>query len=138
MKKSPKSKSKSPAVTKVDPYLEGFMAKLVERLTGLEQKIDALIAAQTPAKPSQNNHTQAPAAPEKDAGRRDRTLYEAICADCQKVCEVPFKPAEGRAVYCKDCFGRRKANRPSAPAFGPPSFVSQKISKPSKKAEKRR
>ncbi len=42
-------------------------------------------------------------------GRRERTLYPAVCADCRKNCEVPIKPAEGRPVYCKACFALRKS-----------------------------
>lgn len=42
-------------------------------------------------------------------GRRGRTLYPAVCADCRKSCEVPVKVTEGRPVYCKQCFSMRKA-----------------------------
>ncbi len=40
-----------------------------------------------------------------------RPMYKVICADCKKDCEVPFKPSNGRAVYCKECFTKRKTNR---------------------------
>lgn len=110
MKKNSKSKTKTAAVPRVDPYLEGLMGKLLERLAGLEQKMDMVIAqtaGKSPAgvnqpKPFQALQPQPPA-------RRDRILYEAICADCHKVCEVPFKPSETRAVYCKECFAKRKS-----------------------------
>jgi len=39
-------------------------------------------------------------------------LYPAVCASCNKACEVPFRPNGQRPVYCKDCFG---ANREGAP-----------------------
>ncbi|MDP8205930.1 MAG: zinc-ribbon domain containing protein [Candidatus Electryonea clarkiae] len=32
-----------------------------------------------------------------------RELYEIICNQCGKQSQVPFKPIEGRAVYCRDC-----------------------------------
>jgi len=32
-------------------------------------------------------------------------MHEAICADCGRDCEVPFKPTGSRPVYCSDCFG---------------------------------
>lgn len=32
------------------------------------------------------------------------TLHKATCAECSKVCEVPFRPMSGKPVYCKDCF----------------------------------
>ena len=44
-------------------------------------------------------------------GRRDygpREMHKATCAECGKECEVPFKPAEGRPVYCKDCYQKKK------------------------------
>ncbi len=37
-----------------------------------------------------------------------REMYKATCADCQKECEVPFKPSGDRPVYCKECFAKRK------------------------------
>lgn len=40
--------------------------------------------------------------------RGDRTMYDAICAECGKETQVPFKPSEDRPVYCSDCYqGRR-------------------------------
>ena len=32
-----------------------------------------------------------------------REMHKAVCADCKQDCEVPFKPTEGRPVYCKEC-----------------------------------
>ena len=37
-----------------------------------------------------------------------REMHKAICADCKQDCEVPFKPTEGRPVYCKDCYPKHK------------------------------
>ena len=39
--------------------------------------------------------------------RRDfgpREMNKAVCSDCKQECEVPFKPTEGRPIYCNDCF----------------------------------
>ena len=33
-----------------------------------------------------------------------REMHKAICSDCKKECEVPFKPTEGKPVFCRDCF----------------------------------
>ena len=41
-------------------------------------------------------------------GGPPREMHKAICADCKKECEVPFKPRDDRSVYCKDCFSKRK------------------------------
>jgi CxxC-x17-CxxC domain-containing protein len=41
-------------------------------------------------------------------GGGQREMHKAICAECKKECEVPFKPRDDRPVYCKDCFSKRK------------------------------
>ena len=41
----------------------------------------------------------------KNFGPREK--HKAICAECKKECEVPFKPTEGRDVFCSDCFRKR-------------------------------
>ena len=41
-------------------------------------------------------------------GGGPREMHKAICADCKKECEVPFKPSGGRPIYCKECFSKRK------------------------------
>lgn len=37
-------------------------------------------------------------------GRQPRESYEAVCAECGASTTVPFKPTQGRPVYCRDCF----------------------------------
>ena len=37
-----------------------------------------------------------------------REMSKAVCSDCGQECEVPFKPTEGRPVYCRDCFPKHK------------------------------
>ncbi len=41
-------------------------------------------------------------------GGRPREMHKATCAECNKECEVPFKPSGDRPVYCKECFSKRK------------------------------
>lgn len=46
--------------------------------------------------------------------RRDfgpREMHKVVCSDCGQECEVPFKPIEGKPVYCKDCYMKRKNNQ---------------------------
>jgi CxxC-x17-CxxC domain-containing protein len=31
--------------------------------------------------------------------------FDAICSNCGKKCQVPFRPDGTKPVYCKDCFG---------------------------------
>jgi len=43
--------------------------------------------------------------------RNDRApaeMHKATCTACGKECEVPFKPTEGRDVFCKDCFMKNR------------------------------
>lgn len=37
-----------------------------------------------------------------------REMHDAKCADCGKDCQVPFKPVEGRQVFCRECHQKRK------------------------------
>jgi len=37
-----------------------------------------------------------------------REMHKAVCAECGKDCEVPFKPIEGKPIYCKDCYMKKK------------------------------
>ena len=36
-----------------------------------------------------------------------RQMYPAVCAQCGKETEVPFKPSGDRPVYCSDCYKER-------------------------------
>ena len=38
-----------------------------------------------------------------------REMFDAVCSDCGQACKVPFKPIEGRAVYCRDCYQKKKS-----------------------------
>jgi len=42
---------------------------------------------------------------------RPREMHQAKCADCGSDCEVPFKPIEGRPVYCRNCFAKHRPQR---------------------------
>ncbi len=37
-----------------------------------------------------------------------REMHKAVCSECKKECEVPFKPTEGRDVFCKECFRKKR------------------------------
>ncbi len=40
----------------------------------------------------------------KRNSRASREMFTATCANCGKEAVIPFKPSEGRPVYCSDCF----------------------------------
>ncbi|HNX67962.1 MAG TPA: hypothetical protein PLL75_00315 [Candidatus Omnitrophota bacterium] len=122
MKKNSKSKDSSP--TSAGPDFLGFMAKVQEQLLALGRKMDSLITrlsvgedlskpVQRPEQPQQSSRPQeTPQLGQGNhhpQGHRERILHKAVCADCKKDCEVPFKPSGDRPVYCKECFAQRKA-----------------------------
>ncbi len=37
-----------------------------------------------------------------------RQMFTVTCADCGVETTVPFKPREGRPVYCKECYAKHK------------------------------
>jgi len=37
-----------------------------------------------------------------------REMHKAVCAECKKECEVPFKPSQDRPVFCKECYFKKK------------------------------
>ncbi len=37
-----------------------------------------------------------------------RQMFQAVCANCGKTCEVPFRPSGERPVYCSDCFDKQR------------------------------
>lgn len=43
--------------------------------------------------------------------RGPREMHKIICSECGKEDEVPFKPTEGRPVYCRECFQKHRPPR---------------------------
>jgi len=81
-----------------------LVVKIQQQLVSLERKIDTLISRPSD-RPFEGKQKQ-----ERD--HRERAMYKAICADCSKECEVPFRPNQDRPVYCRECFSRRKTGGP--------------------------
>ncbi|MDD1714647.1 MAG: DNA-directed RNA polymerase [Methanoregulaceae archaeon] len=40
-----------------------------------------------------------------------REMTKVVCSDCGKECEVPFKPTQGRPVYCQECLPKHRQPR---------------------------
>ncbi len=36
--------------------------------------------------------------------RPQRELFDTVCSECGCETKVPFKPTEGKPVYCRECF----------------------------------
>ena len=43
-------------------------------------------------------------------GGGNRQMHHATCANCNRDCEVPFRPTGEKPVYCSDCFSDRGGN----------------------------
>ena len=43
--------------------------------------------------------------------RGPREMHDATCSECGQPCQVPFKPTEGKPVYCRECYSKRRPKR---------------------------
>jgi len=77
-----------------------------------------------------------PSFPKKSwGGDRDsfnKEMHDAVCGECGKSCEVPFRPTAGKPVYCKECFAIRGGDD-RAPRFPRRDFAPRDsfVAKPS-------
>lgn len=107
-----------------EPDLAGFISKVQQQLSTMEKKLDILIG-QSSKRPFEKSYSQRP--PQRfdrsqrhDRGRqggghREKTYTKVICSDCNKECEIPFKPSEDRPVFCSDCFAIRNKDHSYSP-----------------------
>ncbi|HOW58605.1 MAG TPA: hypothetical protein PLO78_02630 [Candidatus Omnitrophota bacterium] len=162
--KTPKKLSRKSTAGSELPDLVAVMTKFVERLETLEKKTDQILgrASSLPSEirsllQNVQRPAQQPPHPvlnsQMERSPREKVLYEAVCADCCKSCKVPFKPSEGRPVYCPECFAIRKAGhvpkditsgikipnlpKPSMPALVQETSARKKKSKTSSKNAKK-
>jgi len=60
----------------------------------------------------------------RDGGRDRRTerheMHPAVCDKCGKDCEVPFKPTQGKPIYCDDCYKNKSTEAGSRSEMGKP------------------
>ena len=75
------------------------------------------------------------------ANFEDRQMFEAICADCGKGCQVPFRPSGEKPVFCRDCFGMKKeggfgAGKPGPSMGNKGNFEPRKPDRTSEQLEK--
>ncbi|MFH1783326.1 MAG: CxxC-x17-CxxC domain-containing protein [bacterium] len=97
--------------------VEGLVNKLQQQLIAIEKKLDILINQSQKGsfeksyskKPFRNfDQSNRQNRGRQGDGPRERTFTRAICAGCNKECEIPFKPSGDRPVYCKQCFSKRE------------------------------
>ena len=40
--------------------------------------------------------------------RGPREMFDATCSNCHKATQVPFRPTQGKPVFCNECFATRR------------------------------
>ncbi len=40
-----------------------------------------------------------------------RQMFSAVCIECKKETQVPFKPSQDKPVYCGICYSKKRENR---------------------------
>ncbi len=40
----------------------------------------------------------------RDRLKPQRTMYEVVCAKCQKIAKVPFEPRHDKSILCDECY----------------------------------
>lgn len=123
MKKLFKAKH-APATEQAEGDLLAAISKIQEQLASLEKKVDSLIAqdssrsVEAPFRndfPKPHHFSSGPRYQERGRHEdrfREKEFTQVTCAECGQKCEVPFKPSEDRPVYCRECFAKRKGDRP--------------------------
>jgi CxxC-x17-CxxC domain-containing protein len=48
-------------------------------------------------------------------------MFDVTCSNCGKAAQVPFRPTNGKPVYCSDCF-EKMGNRSDRPTNDRPRF----------------
>ncbi len=67
-------------------------------------------AEEAPAEPSAEETPvgDAPAATPAGVDAQGRQLFTTVCSNCGNETQVPFQPAAGRPVFCRDCFIKKQ------------------------------
>lgn len=47
-----------------------------------------------------------------DRGGDRPQMHKAVCDNCGKECQVPFRPTSGKPIYCSDCFQDKRGSEP--------------------------
>ena len=107
------TRKKSVVTARKEPGIAELIAKVQQQLSAMEEKLDTLIS-QSSKRPFEKSYSQKPSRSfnrsdrYEKGGSRERTYTKATCAECNKECEIPFKPTGGRPVYCSECFAKQQ------------------------------
>lgn len=52
-------------------------------------------------------------------------MHKAICDNCGRECEVPFRPTSGKPVFCSNCFENKRGTSDSRRSEDSPRFAGE-------------
>ncbi len=61
-----------------------------------------------PREPPRSAGASSGPGPAAGGGHPPREMFDAVCASCGAPARVPFRPATGRPVYCRECYTSRQ------------------------------
>ena len=62
---------------------------------------------------------------DNEGGERSTERFDATCSSCGKECDVPFRPVNGKPVYCRDCFSKTNDRSGATERFPKRDFNSR-------------
>ena len=111
----------------VETDLTGLVNKMYGQLVALEKKVDTLISRSSDhvqdggrfqKSGPRFRHPDRSRGAKYDHRSRERNFTQAVCSECGKECELPFRPTGDRPVYCRDCFSARNDSGSFKGKFG--------------------
>lgn len=82
---------------------------VVEETPAEETQAEETPAEEAPAEEGAEAPTgDAPAATPAGVDAQGRQLFTTVCSNCGNETQVPFQPAAGRPVFCRDCFIKKQ------------------------------
>ena len=57
-------------------------------------------------------------------------MHSAVCENCGRECEVPFRPTSGKPVYCSNCFENQRSNLDSGNSGNSGRFERRNFERP--------
>ena len=75
---------------------------------GTTQRKPAEPVAKSTPEPGKGKRAQALGLPQTGPTFQ-RVETKAVCSGCQRETTVPFKPTQGRPVFCRECFQARRS-----------------------------
>ena len=98
----------APRSQPLENYVEEIVALSRLKYSNRREDVEMEIGKEFKKLNSQNDIKQT----KSDSNKKgEAVLYEAVCSNCNKNIQVPFKPDPNRPVYCKNCLKKIKSGQ---------------------------